>query len=221
MSWAVEDLAIVFSSFFFLGTLLEAATVVFSIQQLLSFHSSCPTYASLRLYTFDKAVEQLNTKCTLFHTLCCRIFDSLTRVTHFVCTHWLKKKGKVQIRHLNYWVSTNYPLKKTEIFHPQLLYQMKTPQATLQVVLILCGSPVNNYFFKKTDGHLTYLSPPYLFPSHTPLSRAHVKCRWEAPASTVVVVVAIFFFWGGGARVVPQEGAAAVRVVVAHGAASL
>lgn len=75
---------------------------------------------------------------------------------------------------------------------------MKTPQATLQVVLILCGSPVNNYFFKKTDGHLTYLSPPYLFPSHTPLSRAHVKCRWGAPAATVVVVVAIFFFGGGG-----------------------
>lgn len=127
------------------------------------------------------------------------LWFSYTRFT-FCVYSLIKKKGKVQIRHLNYWVSTNYPLKKTEIFHPQLLYQMKTPQATLQVVLILCGSPVNNYFFKKTDGHLTYLSPPYLFPSHTPLSRAHVKYRWGAPAATVVVVVAIFFFGGGGGQ---------------------
>lgn len=83
---------------------------------------------------------------------------------------------------------------------------MKTPQATLQVVLILCGSPVNNYFLKKTDGHLTYLSPPYLFPSHTHSLARTSNVDEEPRRQQWWWWWRFFFFWGGGGKSCASRG---------------
>lgn len=99
--------------------------------------------------------------------------------------------------------------EKQDIFyHQQSILDEPPSPAALQVVLILCGSPVKNNFIKKTDGaHLLDLSPPYLFPiSHLSLSRARIKCWGGAPHGG----------GGIGGWVVPQEEAAAIHIVVAH-----
>lgn len=127
------------------------------------------------------------------------LWFSYTRYTFCVYSS-IKKKGKVQIRHelLGEYELPPYINQKNRNLSSSTIISDENPPSNFASGFNPMWQPSQQLFFKKNwwapDISLSSLS---LSLSH-PLSRAHVKCRWGAPAATVVVVVAIFFFWGGG-----------------------